>query len=884
MSSRRFGIWGARILAVVAVAGMIVFFVHERLDRADQFASAIGAVLTLITVVTPVFVSTLGSGDGRAPDRRRQRRWELRGVIPARVFLGRDSELAALKARLSDARNGNRLAIVMGAPGAGKTALALHHAERCHYRYVCLVDGENVDAAARQLVDAADAVGLELPQDIEVPAALQRVKRHLASATGWLLIIDEAREVPSVLAELLPSTYGGDVVVTTAYARFELPVPLRDTCVDLPPLPGDVCRRLLTLSAGPLARATDEEWRRLGALSEGNPARINALAAPLALGNLSVTEHLTALTARGRSSVDAAGESPVLQPVALWSELIAELTPPARELAEIFSVLGKEAVPRALVSVVPSTPGTALVELTRPGQRNVVLSQLTARRMISSAGPAAALRLDGILRTELRDQMDPATFATRMLTAAELLDMTFPTDVADPTMWGLCGDLEPHIRALAAHAVDGRGAQGEALSERVLAVASRCADYLTHRGLPRVAYDVLTGLVKDQPLPVPARADAEGPPSPQEASDAAMPQRAGLMAHAHLAEAARAAQLLVEAEELGCRALHWCGTVLGVHDEVTLKVMNDLATTYLDGGRLAQARDLLERAYPLAVSGLGATHERTLTILGDLGQVYEQLDLPEPGLDAALDVLDGRLARVTDVHYDVILSRGNAALALKRCDRLDEAWQQAQACLAAGQDALPPTHGLRQLGVEACLVTASRPGQLRWASRLGRRLWRRLRDDPGVAPGRLISLQSARARAQWTHGRLTGARGRARILHAAVLQRQALRRAEHAWGSDALRTVKAKALLAWMLEDLGLWDEAAGLLREVWTGWVEAHGDLQRPWLSIALSAARDLAREGQIDQSLVLAHAAQRWVSAGGTVLSSEREVLEGLIAELGG
>ena len=211
-----------------------------------------------------------------SPDR------QPRGLpAPVSQFVGRASELQALDELL--AGGGPAIAIISGAAGIGKTALALYWAQRAagdfpdgqHYLNLHGFDpsGKKVSPgeAIRILLD-----GLRVPPE-QIPASLQAqasLYRSMLADKRVLLVLDNAREASQVAA-LLPGSPGCLTLVTS-----------RSQLASLVAAQG---ARSLTL--GPLSSAEARELlaRRLGAdLISRQPAAVEEIVSrcgqlPLAL-------------------------------------------------------------------------------------------------------------------------------------------------------------------------------------------------------------------------------------------------------------------------------------------------------------------------------------------------------------------------------------------------------------------------------------------------------------------------------------------------------------------------------------------------------------------------------------------------------------------------
>ncbi len=200
-------------------------------------SAAVPGAPSAAELATPAAVSH----DGEMPAGRFPRRpsagSSLRRVpaqLPADVadFTGREANLEQLRAAMSDAgRRDNpavAVAVVAGAPGLGKTALAVHaaHALRRDFPdgqlYVSLRGGSEQpvppdEVLARFLRDLG-VDGARIPVDAEERAALYRTR---LAERQMLIVLDDARNAAQV-RPLLPGSGSCAVIVTSRHRLSDL--------------------------------------------------------------------------------------------------------------------------------------------------------------------------------------------------------------------------------------------------------------------------------------------------------------------------------------------------------------------------------------------------------------------------------------------------------------------------------------------------------------------------------------------------------------------------------------------------------------------------------------------------------------------------------------
>jgi DNA-binding SARP family transcriptional activator len=212
--------------------------------------------------------------------------------LPADVpdFTNREGHLARLRVLVSEARRPDNpamaVAVVAGAPGLGKTALAVHaaHALRSDFPdgqlYASLRGGSEQpvpadEALARFLRDLGVA-GARVPVDADERAAMYRTR---VAEQRMLVVLDDARDAAQV-RPLLPGTGTCAVIVTSRHRLSDL---VGSRLVDLDVLGEREAAELLTRIIGTdRAEAEPEAMRDVLAACAGLPLAIRIAGARLA--------------------------------------------------------------------------------------------------------------------------------------------------------------------------------------------------------------------------------------------------------------------------------------------------------------------------------------------------------------------------------------------------------------------------------------------------------------------------------------------------------------------------------------------------------------------------------------------------------------------------
>ncbi len=134
-------------------------------------------------------------------------------------FTGREMYLEQLERHFEAGRS---VAIsqplsISGLGGIGKTQLALEYAHRCHpkvYRSVLWVNAADKATLEAGYLSLADLLHLPERNEREVDRIVQAVKSWLEGHTGWLLVLDNADDLP-LARSFLPAKPRGHILLTT---------------------------------------------------------------------------------------------------------------------------------------------------------------------------------------------------------------------------------------------------------------------------------------------------------------------------------------------------------------------------------------------------------------------------------------------------------------------------------------------------------------------------------------------------------------------------------------------------------------------------------------------------------------------------------------------
>ena len=149
------------------------------------------------------------------PKLERKEDFEPLSNLPSRrsaFFAGREQVLTDLRVALQT----RGAAALSGLSGMGKTQTALEYARRYrrYYKAIFWVDADSLEQLLSSFVSIAAVLNLPSAQAREQQAAVIEVHRWLKENPDWLLIFDNADDLP-LIRDFLPGTAKGHLLLTT---------------------------------------------------------------------------------------------------------------------------------------------------------------------------------------------------------------------------------------------------------------------------------------------------------------------------------------------------------------------------------------------------------------------------------------------------------------------------------------------------------------------------------------------------------------------------------------------------------------------------------------------------------------------------------------------
>jgi tetratricopeptide (TPR) repeat protein len=580
---------------------------------------------------------------------------------PVRSFTGRDKQLAVVRAELTGQGAVTLVpaAALTGMGGVGKTQLALAYAQRYREEYGLgwWVPSETELGMLTALADLG--VGLGLPAELPPAELAARARDALGERSGWLVIFDNAPH-PAAVAEFLPGSGGGHVLVTSrnsAWQGIAEPIP-----VDVLSLEEAV--GLLRRRSGDLdEEAATQLAEALGRL----PLALEQAAAYSTGQRLSLARYVT-LFAQRRAELLALGK-----PLAYHGTVDAAFTltldqlqagnPAAGRLLELCALLAPDEIPLPILLSEPTLlPKPLMAAAADPIERDEMVGMLYQTGLLTVDSGETA-RIHRLVQAVIVAHLSEADRQQRVVDAVKLLVKLFPYHGDQPAQWPRCSQLLSHAQALLdhAHAL-------QLTSPALYRLLTNVGIYLWSRGLDaRLAHERFEDAL-------------------------AMGQQ--LYGGDHIEVANSLSNLAVNSAELGDfqRASELAEQALamrqrlhrGDHPHLAMSLSN-LATDLAELGDLERARELLEQALAMRRrlyrgDGLGMASNLTnlAVVLRRTGDLERARELNEQALAMYQRLYDGDNPAIAS-----ILS--NSASTLRAQGDLEQARVFAEQALAMRQ-------------------------------------------------------------------------------------------------------------------------------------------------------------------------------------------------------
>jgi hypothetical protein len=636
---------------------------------------------------------------------------------PNPYFTGRDLLLAEIHARLTAPDAATRRVVLTGLGGVGKTQLAVEHAyrRRADYDLVWWVRSQQPTSLLGDYAALAGepplAADLGLAQDTSQEEAAATVRGWLERHRRWLLVLDNVVE-PAAVAELLPRTGTGHVLVTTqaetGWEQLADPLPVEV----LTPTDAAAFLQSRTKQEGPEAAAAA---RTLASSLGGLPLALEQAAAYIvAAGTVSLADYARLFRTRALELLKRGQPLGYHHTVATtWSLALQKLqdkAPAAVGLLTLAAFLAPDDVPQPLLvvhgDVLPEPLATTVADPLAVGDAVAALRGFSLVRVVADGLFAHRLLL-AVVRAGLDDDAERAWASA----AIRLLRAGFPHEGSEVANWPECQRLLPHVLTVVDHgrrldlepaewlwllhtaavylASRGQHRQAQALHERAvagygLALGDDHPDTLTAMhslGQTRRYLGDLNGARDLLEQTLAARRRVLGDDHPDT-----------LTTMSYLGEVRRALGDLLGARKLHEQTLAARRRVLGDDHRDTLISMNDLASTRRDLGDLHGARELHEQTLAARRRVLGQDHPHTLLTMNSLGLTRRVLGDLQGARDLFEQALAARRRVLGQDHPQTLLTMSNLAETRRTLGDLQGARDLFEQTLAARRQVVSDDH------------------------------------------------------------------------------------------------------------------------------------------------------------------------------------------------
>ena len=753
-------------------------------------------------------------------------------------FTGRSHLLEQLREQLDQ---GHRLALTQsraltGLGGIGKTQTAIEYAYRYREAYsaVFWVRAASHETLTADYVSLAHLLALPEQDAQDQAVIVSAVKRWLGQHGGWLLILDNADELP-LITEFLPTKGSGHILLTTRSQATgtlaeNLPIEELNTIESVLLL----LRRARKLAPG---TAPDDIPPGLFAQAEtiikaldGLPLALDQAGAYIEETGCSLTDYLHIFRLRQLALLSRPGVFSGDYPhtvVSTWSisfQQVEQTNPAAAELLRICAFLDPDIIPEAFLTESAEELGSVLEPAAAdPWLLNEAIQVLRRYSLIKRDPEAKLLNLHRLVQVVLKNGLDAAAQYMWAERAVRIVNRAFPEVTLDT--WNQCETCLPH--------------------------ALVCADLIERHHF-------------------------------------IFPEAGRLLHNAgwYLRERGRYEQ----AETLLQQALTVREQALGAEHIDTATTLNTLAWLYQNQGKYEQAVPLLHHALTIREQALEPGHSDILNTLNDLGALYYlrgQYDQAEAILQRALSNVQPAADTENTNFADTL---NNLAMLYQHQGKYQQAEPLNQRAFAIYERALGPEHPYTLLTLNNLAFIYHLEGKYNEAERLYLRALRVQErtlgtEHPDIAVGlndlaslyleqgqyEQAELFSSRALAIYEQAfnaqhpgtaaalNILASLAHARGLHAQAeeLYQQALAIHERALGPTHPRTALTLNNMARLYAEQGRYEQASELLQRAMTICEQSLG-LEHPETAVTLYNTAYLAGlQGDYELALSLYHRA---------------------------
>jgi tetratricopeptide (TPR) repeat protein len=520
-------------------------------------------------------------------------------------FTGREEALKRVVQNLAAAGT----AALSGMGGMGKSQVAAQYAymHRSEYGAVLWANADTSATLASALAGMAAVLGLPEGEAREQDAALNATLQWLDTNDGWLLVLDNANDLP-VIRNLVPRAKPKKhhILVTT---QAQAVGALRGIPLDVMPRADAtklLLRRAKLIDGDLVPDSLDAKQKKhaedIAMELDGLPLAIDQAGAYIdetgcgLQGYLDLYKQHSADLLEERGATASEHDS-VARTFALSFEKVQRGNPAAAELLRLCAFLHPDAIPEEIITNGAAQLGTVLQPVAADSfALNKAIGEALKFSLLKRDADNRTLSIHRLVQVVVKDTMEEAQQREWAQRAVNAVNAALP--YIEFANWSLCDRLIPHPQACASLTKDWNIKSGDAV--RLL---NQTGYYL----MERARYVEAEPLYKDG---LAIKEKMLGPNDPGVAASLN-----------NLADLYRIEGRYAEAESLHRRALAVRET-LGPEDPDVAESLNNLSALYVDQGRYSEAEPLYKRALAILEKTLGDEHENVASGLNNLGLLY----------------------------------------------------------------------------------------------------------------------------------------------------------------------------------------------------------------------------------------------------------------------
>ncbi|KAI0604435.1 kinesin light chain 1 [Pyrenophora tritici-repentis] len=776
-------------------------------------------VYCLLGILGVSMPTAYGEGQESA-QRRLQAEVEAAGDAPSIIpfsqnprFVGRESQLAKLEAKLFSNEQTTTTIAIVGPGGTGKSQLALEAAHRTrHNNKNCSVfwmDVSDKDSLYQSYASVAQKLSI-LGSDDDLADMKQIIERCVVeiSTRHCLLIFDNTEDTTlqssrsfttgaTDLADCLPQSKLCSVIFTTTNSNTAQALASQNVIALQELTPDTALKMLQTRLARPLANTEQQEAKYLLRKLLYLPLAIAQAAACMNTSGMTVQKYRTQLDEHEELALEYSGDSSegmlsgpgVADPAAATLFFSMSHVRHDNALAADYLFLAA-CVDRKDISL-------ELLEAASPQAREDAIKVLDKYALVTRRPAESALDLHRLVHQALRKwlQLRGQLRQWTQHTITQLLRVFPDNEHSNRSKWRR---LLPHAQYALSHVL------ADDDDEQRLDLAWKCATTLYSDGRYEEAKELFVQVMETSKT----KLGADHPST--------------LTSMANLASTYRNQGRWNDAEKLEVQVMETRKTKLGADHPSTLTSMANLASTYRNQGRWNDAEKLEVQVMETRKTKLGADHPSTLTSMANLASTYRNQGRWNDAEKLFVQVMETSKTKLGADHPSTLTSMANLASTYWNQGRWNDAEKLEMQVMETSKTKLGADHPATLTSMANLASTYWNQGRWDDAEKLEVQVMETSKTKLGADHPSMLTSMANLASTYWNQGRWDDAE---------KLEMQVMETRKTKLGADHPDTLSSMANLAFTLHSQNRSREAFALmerccqLREQVLG--EQHPDTQ---------------------------------------------------------